>query len=257
MREMDALIAKGCPDGSIVLALEQTKGRGSGDREWKSGAGNVLFSRSIAVLQSEYGQEMEIIAAGAVMEIVRDLLPDRDVTLKYPNDVLVDGDKICGCLVPPSWDANPGYARIVNLGVGVNLKTAPELADGNRATSLAKLGVALDIDDFMLKFESAFADILSYYRQHSDFNAVLGRLGFLDSDGMMTLRPNGSGDAVRGAYGGFHIDDDDGKKAIFLVLRVQAAQMEFDVHSVTMSGSLRRNFAQTTQQGKIDHAKCG
>ncbi len=248
MNVMDALIADDCRDGITVLALEQTKGRGSGDRKWASAVGNAMFSRCVAVLPDEYGQEMEMIAACAVAEMMRDFLPDRDVTLKYPNDVLVDGNKICGCLVPPAYDVNVGVARKINLGVGVNLKVAPELSDGICATSLSALGKDTDIPDFMGKFEDKFTEILGQYRQDASFDTVLRRMGFLDSEGMLTLRSPQTDQDVRGTYAGFTVKERDGKPAAFLVLRGQGVETPHPVHALTMfSQPQRRNFSSEQQ----------
>ncbi len=244
MRVMSELIDQNYRDGITVLALEQTAGRGSGDRKWASAVGNAMFSRCIAVLPDEYGQEMEMIAACAVAEIMRDLLPDRDVTLKYPNDVLVDGKKICGCLVPPSYDVDAGVARRINLGVGVNLKVAPELSNGMRATSLSALGKDTDIPDFMRKFEDKFANILGQYRQDASFDTVLRRMGFLDVEGMLTLRSPQADQDVRGTYVGFTVKERDGKPAAFLVLRSQGVEIPHPVHAFTMfSQPQRRDFS--------------
>ena len=250
MREMDRLIAEDYMDGMTVLAVEQTAGRGSGDKKWASAVGNAMFSRCVAVLPGEYGQEVEMIAACAVAEIMRDLLPDHDVTLKYPNDVLVDGKKICGCLVSPSYDVDASVARKINLGVGVNLKVAPELSSGTPTTSLSEFGKDMDIPRFMKEFEDQFTNILWQYRQHAVFDPILRRMGFLDNEGMITLHPQQEDHAVRGAYAGFSVQEKEGKPAVFLILRSQSVEKHYPVRAFTISNLPYRRKASSAQQTK-------
>jgi BirA family biotin operon repressor/biotin-[acetyl-CoA-carboxylase] ligase len=242
MRVADERIRANAPDGLTVIALEQTAGRGSNTRTWASARGNAMFSRIVAVRESEFGQEMEMIAACAVAEIISALLPTHDIQLKYPNDILIDGEKICGCLVPPIYDFAAGTARQINLGVGVNLHVAPQLPD-RQTTSLAAHGVTLSIDAFMQVFEQRFNEILSEYRTVGDFNIVLTRMGFLNSQGLMTLHHNQSGAAVSGHYAGFEATNINGKPTAFLKLDAANGLRRLAVHDYTTKNTPQRQTA--------------
>jgi biotin-(acetyl-CoA carboxylase) ligase len=165
------------------------------------------MSRKVWIEATEFGQEMEMIAACAVSEVVQDLLPLPEVTLKHPNDVRVDGKKICGCLVYPKYDSKSaiGKNRAVNLGVGINLAVAPESTQPT--TCLANYNCLIGIPDFMKKFDAKFIEILTQYRAERNFNCVLRRMGFLDENGMLAIREAG-GHIIITQYKGFESNAD-------------------------------------------------
>lgn len=122
------LAAAGEPGGLAVLALRQTKGRGSRGRGWQSPIGNL----SLSVLLRPSGSLSD--AAGwplltgiAVADAVRPLLPDPTaLVLKWPNDVLLRGRKLAGILIDTALD-NAGGLRWLIIGIGANLAVAPDV----------------------------------------------------------------------------------------------------------------------------------
>lgn len=120
-----------------VAAGRQTKGRGTRGRTWHDGAGNVMVTvavpRSVPVTLS--------LVPLRVGTIVRSVLEDMGCapTLKWPNDVLLDGGKLAGTLIEMEND-------FLMIGVGVNVRDAPTVPSegddrGRRAVSLAACGV--------------------------------------------------------------------------------------------------------------------
>ena len=133
----DAVIARaeaGEPAGLAVLAHSQTKGRGSRGRHWNSPSGNCYLS----VLLRPGGRLTQVgiwplVASLAVADALRPLLPDPSrLSLKWPNDVLLGGNKICGILLDLAADPDGGLRWLV-IGCGINLATAPALADRSAA----------------------------------------------------------------------------------------------------------------------------
>lgn len=125
-------------DGLAVLAREQTAGRGQHGRSWAApGGSSVLLSlllfpppalRRPAVLTAW--------AAVAVCELI-DELTELRATIKWPNDVLVRGKKVCGILIEQR-SHGPHLATVV--GMGLNVSQTPDLftdAGLPQATSLA------------------------------------------------------------------------------------------------------------------------
>ncbi len=129
--EARALLRAGAPSGSLVLADEQTEGRGRLGRRWaappRSGLALSLCLRLPASFPLYTAPVAAVLAVGAV---VRDVVGDR-ATLKWPNDVLVDGLKVSGILIEVESTA-PGWSIVV--GVGLNVYAAPDLPN---ATALA------------------------------------------------------------------------------------------------------------------------
>ena len=131
------------PDGTVVLADEQTAGRGRLGRRWASPRGGIWFS--VILRPGLPTQEVPLIgfaAATATASAVREVthLPAR---VKWPNDVLVDGRKVAGILA----EAGAGSEWLV-IGIGVNANIPADALPqsiAHPATSLqAALGHAVD-----------------------------------------------------------------------------------------------------------------
>ncbi|MEE2524881.1 biotin--[acetyl-CoA-carboxylase] ligase [Hyphobacterium sp. HN65] len=122
-----------------IAARRQTAGRGRRGRSWADLEQNLYCSGlySLKCTPAEAAQ-LSFAAALAASDVCQTFLPDRNVRVKWPNDVLVDGKKICGVLLE-SADA-PGKIIQLVVGVGLNTAAAPDIPD-YPATSLAGLGV--------------------------------------------------------------------------------------------------------------------
>lgn len=132
------------PDGLAVLADEQTGGRGRRGKTFQSLGGRGVY---LSVLLRPAGSLAELSAltawiAVAVCEGIREAC-GAETEIKWTNDVLLGGKKLCGILTELELEAESGLLRHVIVGVGVNInQTAadfgPELA--SVATSLALAG---------------------------------------------------------------------------------------------------------------------
>ena len=124
-----ALASEGAADGTAVLALTQTKGRGSRGRKWSSPQGNLALSVLLRPDEpAATAGEWPLLAAVALSDVLTPTLPDAgQLTLKWPNDVLLCGRKLAGILIEAATE--DGWLRVLSLGIGVNLRTAPDLAD--------------------------------------------------------------------------------------------------------------------------------
>lgn len=100
---------------------------------------------------------LALVAGVALAKAVAALAPAVNATLKWPNDLLVDGAKCAGILMERSGDS-------VVVGIGVNLVAAPELPDRPTST-LADRGIAIDRDRFAEVLAVAMMDALWAWRQ--------------------------------------------------------------------------------------------
>ena len=127
---------QGETDGLVVLAEEQRRGRGRQGRRWISPPGaNILLSVLLLEPRRAGLCDTATIAAGlAVAEGIEDAAALR-TGLKWPNDVLLDGEKVAGVLV----ETRPAAAHLaVVIGVGINVNASPAGDEVDRpATSLA------------------------------------------------------------------------------------------------------------------------
>jgi BirA family biotin operon repressor/biotin-[acetyl-CoA-carboxylase] ligase len=158
----------GASHGTTVLAEQQNAGRGRHGRSFFSPAGRNLYTT--IVLRPEAGrvEPSAVLAAGiAVAETAAEFVGDRArVSIKWPNDVQIDGLKTSGILVEGTA---LGSASAAVLGIGVNLNMArdelPEEFRG-RATSLAEAcGKAVDRAAFAAHLYGTLEAVLDLHEQ--------------------------------------------------------------------------------------------
>jgi BirA family transcriptional regulator, biotin operon repressor / biotin---[acetyl-CoA-carboxylase] ligase len=113
-----------------IMAARQTAGRGRRGRAWETAEGNLAATLLLAP-PGNFAQ-LSFAAALAVADLARHFAPDMRVTVKWPNDVLVDGRKLAGILLESGQDW-------LAVGIGVNLAGHPENTEFP-AISLAALG---------------------------------------------------------------------------------------------------------------------
>ena len=121
------LAGEGAEDGTLVWALEQTKGRGRQGRNWASPPGNLYCS---LVLRPDCAPadapQLSFLAALAVGGALGGLVPPlTDLRYKWPNDVLLNGRKAAGILLESAVKSD-GTLDFLVLGVGVNVTSHPE-----------------------------------------------------------------------------------------------------------------------------------
>ena len=115
---------------SVAAALSQTKGRGRFNRKWDSGLGG-LYMTIVLEEKPEIVKYLTFIAALSVRKAIKNL--GIDPRLKWPNDVLVDGRKICGILTE-TYSGKENFA-LIGIGLNVNQK-AFSASKRNRPTSI-------------------------------------------------------------------------------------------------------------------------
>jgi len=180
--------------GLVVMAKRQTAGRGRHGRRWESPEGN--FYASILLRPWCSPQEAgyySFVTALAVYDALRVFLPRSDITLKWPNDVLVEKKKISGILL----EAAPSIDNVINwlvVGVGINVCHHPGtgvypatslVAEGaGNATPDAMLGRFLEsFEIWRRELESkGFAAIRTAWLAHAQTGPVTVRL----SDGVIS-----------------------------------------------------------------------
>ncbi|KDA06594.1 biotin--acetyl-CoA-carboxylase ligase [Microbacterium sp. CH12i] len=152
--------AEAWPHLSVLLTDNQTAGRGRLDRSWVAPAGAAL---AISVLLRELptieSRGWISLAAGVAMaDAVAAQLPEHEVGVKWPNDVLVDGRKICGILAESTGEA-------VVVGAGVNTAMTAEQLPVPTATSFAVLGADVDHDrliaDYLDRLDALLTALLA------------------------------------------------------------------------------------------------
>ena len=129
------LAKEGAPEGTLALAEFQSAGRGRLGRSWEVPEGtSVMMSILLRPkFEPQYAPTLTLVMGMAVAKAVKNL--GFDVSIKWPNDVVVSHKKICGILTEMGvCDGKIDYA-VIGVGINVNIKEFPEeMAD--KATSL-------------------------------------------------------------------------------------------------------------------------
>jgi BirA family biotin operon repressor/biotin-[acetyl-CoA-carboxylase] ligase len=113
------LAVYGAAEGTVVVAETQTRGRGRLDREWISPTGGLWFSIILRPkLRPTEAVKLTLVAGLAVAKVLREMF-DLKTETKWPNDVLVNGRKICGVLA--EMNTTGETVNFVVAGVGVNV----------------------------------------------------------------------------------------------------------------------------------------
>lgn len=119
------------PEGLAVQSLQQTKGRGRHGNDWTSPMGNLYLSVLLRPsCRADKAAQMAFVVALALSDAFDEAIEGgHEKTLKWPNDILIDGKKISGILLETKLD-NHGRVDYLIIGTGVNIFAPPEGAEG-------------------------------------------------------------------------------------------------------------------------------
>ena len=133
------------PSGTVVAAREQTQGRGRREREWLSAANeNLTFSLLFRTVSEPWKTaSVSMAAALAVAELLE--AEGLKADLKWPNDVLIGGKKICGILSEAVFGG-----VIIGIGLNVNMESAGHI-DQPATSLLIETGERRSVDDLLEK----------------------------------------------------------------------------------------------------------
>jgi BirA family biotin operon repressor/biotin-[acetyl-CoA-carboxylase] ligase len=129
----------GVADGTVVVADTQTAGRGRLGRNWSSMAGKGIWM-SVVLKPQISPEEVQIITIGASVAVVKAIYEVTGINagIKWPNDIICDGKKVCGILTEMNSEVEMINFLILGMGINVN-HTNLDFPDEIRslATSLA------------------------------------------------------------------------------------------------------------------------
>lgn len=179
--EAKRLLAKGIKENAVIIANEQTAGRGRLGRDFYSPKDTGLYFSYLFHPNKSLSDTVFITTAAAVsvvraIEKISTLKPE----IKWVNDVYLGGRKICGILTEAISDFESGIAESVIVGIGINVNTAdfPESIEKTAASlndkSITRPLLAQALADEIIKVANDLSapDILEDYRARS---LVLGK----------------------------------------------------------------------------------
>ncbi|GIN38161.1 biotin--[acetyl-CoA-carboxylase] ligase [Heyndrickxia oleronia] len=115
------LAQEGCPEGTIVVAEEQTNGRGRLTRHWHSPKFTGIWMSIVLrpKLPPFKAPQFTLITAVAVVQAIEQLC-DLQPEIKWPNDILIKGKKVTGILTELQADSDKIHSIIIGIGINVN-----------------------------------------------------------------------------------------------------------------------------------------
>ena len=204
---------KGASEGTVVIAGEQTAGRARLQRSWLTPKGNVALS---VILYPSLIQlpSLIMLASLAVVHCIRHVTGLKP-GIKWPNDVLISGKKVCGILVESDVKEHTVHCAIIGIGINVNLRPTdfPEIQ--TIATSLAQeLGRDVPIlavtRSLLTEIERLYQDLVageSLYEEWRDNLVTLGQEVCVQSGG---IAYEGIAESVA-RDGSLHLRDKEGR----------------------------------------------
>ena len=152
-----------------VYADIQTKGRGTYGREWVSDKGN-LFVSIFFPLKNNYPSlcEFSTINPIIIYDVIKHFCEKKNINLKFPNDVFVNGKKICGIL---QEHIVSNSRKFLIIGIGVNIASNPNTNNKYQATNILletkkRPKIKEIIDLIIFSYEKFFIDLNSYKYEH-------------------------------------------------------------------------------------------
>jgi BirA family transcriptional regulator, biotin operon repressor / biotin---[acetyl-CoA-carboxylase] ligase len=119
------IAAEGAPAGTLVVANEQTAGRGRGGKSWQSSRGAGIWLTLIERPTDSSGLEVLSLRVGLAAAEALDRFAPEPIRLKWPNDLYLDRGKLAGILVEARW--REGAVEWVAIGLGVNVSAPQEV----------------------------------------------------------------------------------------------------------------------------------
>ncbi|MET0813352.1 MAG: biotin--[acetyl-CoA-carboxylase] ligase [Microbacterium sp.] len=170
------------PHLSLLLTTDQRAGRGRLDRTWTAPAGTALaVSTVVDVTRLPYASRgwIPLIAGAAMTRAIAAQLAQTPHTaeLKWPNDVLVDGAKICGILA----EVVPDAPDSVVIGTGVNTRMSRVDLPVSTATSFEALGLECDDDRLLADYLRALDEQLTALAEALGNAAAAGLVGEIEA----------------------------------------------------------------------------
>jgi len=164
----------------VLICNSQTGGHGRFDRVWQSPKGNIAMSLALPI-DNKLVYQIGVIAALA-LRITFSKFVSKAVNLKWPNDVLIDGKKICGILSKCLHDHNT-----LILGIGINLNsTARDFSTdirNNLTTLRDECGNKINQEEFIGFFLSEFSQLFINW-QGTGIHSLMNKLNsaYIQSD---------------------------------------------------------------------------
>lgn len=168
------LAEEGAPHGTLVIADRQDAGKGRRGRDWSTLPGTAIAMSLIVrpQIRPEKISMLTLIMGLAVVSACNQL-PGVDARIKWPNDIILDGRKICGILTEMSAELNAVHYLVIGAGINVNMLTFPEEIQ-EIATSLALVtGCKVNRAELIQRCMEYFEQYYEEFKRTEDMSVLM------------------------------------------------------------------------------------
>lgn len=181
------MAALGEPEGTVVTADEQTAGRGRRGRGWFSPPGEDIYLSILLrpQIEAEKASRLTLVAAAAVrdaiIKTVCEAAPDQDIRektpeqryrIKWPNDIVADGKKLCGILTETRMEGMSIEAVVIGIGINVNASSFPEEISSIATSLRCEEGRLFDRAQLIQNLLKSFAEKYALFLQAGDLSGL-------------------------------------------------------------------------------------
>jgi BirA family biotin operon repressor/biotin-[acetyl-CoA-carboxylase] ligase len=156
-----ALAKTAAPHLSAVIAENQTLGRGRLNRKWFSSKGGLWFTLILKPNTPPVLSYIYNFAASLSLSLCLRRLFDLDVRVKWPNDLLLNGQKLAGLL--SEMETRGDMVEFINIGIGMNVNNHPKTYEPNAVSLTEILGKNISrrliLENFLDEFENRIQSI--------------------------------------------------------------------------------------------------
>jgi BirA family biotin operon repressor/biotin-[acetyl-CoA-carboxylase] ligase len=173
--------------GDVIVTQTQTKGRGQQQNQWYDKPGqSLLCSIILTELPNDWQPlTLNFVVPVLIVKILKKYLPDAVVSIKWPNDILINDKKTAGLLIETQWTSGHFKHAVVGLGLNVNNNTPP--CDYKSFTSLSMVsGQQFSIDVILKDLIEAWNTASAQVDWMNLYNAFLYK-----KDAQQTFKHNG------------------------------------------------------------------
>ena len=173
-------------DGIIILSEEQLAGRGRRGKDWSSPKGTGIWMSMVLKpdIPPTEGVKTTQRAAAAVCKAIRDLT-GLNALIKWPNDIVVNGRKVCGILTEMAGQLNKIDYIVVGIGINVNNTEFPEGISAVATSLQIEYGKKIDRKELIVRIIKNFEALYHSYIENlnltqvvaivRDYSAVIGK----------------------------------------------------------------------------------
>ena len=160
------LAKQGAVEGTIVIAARQTAGRGRlfaplGFADWRGSTAPMILRPTIA---AEYCAQITLLTAVAAVKALQ-VLTNKKFSIKWPNDIMLDGKKVCGILAEMALAAD-GDIEYAVVGIGININMSSEDFGAQLEATATSLYLATGITYEREQVLKAFLDEFNLLYSH-------------------------------------------------------------------------------------------